>query len=130
MVIQGANPFPKESADLYRRKRWWLDIPLGELLDRTCDLYPHKEALVSGEVRLTFQQLREQTDRAALAFLEIGIQKLDRVLLQIPNWAEFVYAYYGLHKMGAIPVMCIPRFSQREIEHFCETTEARAWIVP
>lgn len=130
MVLEGANPFPKEWADLYRRKRWWLGIPLGEMLERTCDLYPYKEALVAGEVRLTYHQLREQTDRAALAFLELGIQKLDRVLLQIPNWAEFVFAYYGLHKIGAIPVMCIPRFSQREIEHFFKITEAKAWIVP
>lgn len=130
MVIEGANPFPKEWADLYRRKRWWLGTPLGEMLDRTCDFYPYKEALVAGEVRLTYRQLREQTDRAALAFLELGIQKLDRVLLQIPNWAEFVFAYYGLHKIGAIPVMCIPRFSQREIEHFFKITEAKAWIVP
>ncbi len=130
MVLEGANSFPKEMVDLYYRKRWWLGIPLGEMLDRTCDLYPYKEALVAGEARLTYRQLREQTDRAALAFLELGIQKLDRVLLQIPNWAEFVFAYYGLHKIGAIPVMCIPRFSQREIEHFFKITEAKAWIVP
>lgn len=130
MVLEGANTFPKDWADLYRRKRWWLGIPLGEMLDRTCDLYPYKEALVAGKVRLTYHQLREQTNCAALAFLELGIQKLDRVLLQIPNWAEFVFAYYGLHKIGAIPVMCLPRFSQREIEHFFKITEAKAWIVP
>jgi len=100
------------------------------MLDRTSEIYPYKEALVASEVRLTYQQLRDWTDRAAIAFLELGIEKLDRVLLQIPNWAEFVYAYYGLHKIGAIPVMCIPRFSEREMEHFCEVTEAKAWVVP
>jgi 2,3-dihydroxybenzoate-AMP ligase/mycobactin salicyl-AMP ligase len=130
MVLEGANPFPKEWVDQYYRKRWWLGIPLGEMLDRSCDLYSYKEALIAGEVRLTYQQIREWTDRAAIAFLELGIEKLDRVLLQIPNWAEFVFAYYGLHKIGAIPVMCIPRFSQREMEHFYKTTEAKAWIVP
>jgi len=130
MVLEGANPFPKEMVDLYYRKRWWSGIPVGEMLDRTCDLYPYKEALVAGEVRLAYRQLREQTDRAALAFLDLGIRKLDRVLLQVPNWAEIVFAYYGLHKIGAIPVMCIPRFSQREIEHFLKITEAKAWIVP
>ncbi len=129
-MLEGANPFPKDFVDLYYRKRWWSGLSFGEMLDRTCDLYPYKEALVAGEVRLTYQQLREWTDRAAIAFLKLGIKKLDRVLLQIPNWAEFVYAYYGLHKIGAIPVMCIPRFSQREMEHFCEITEARAWVVP
>jgi 2,3-dihydroxybenzoate-AMP ligase/mycobactin salicyl-AMP ligase len=130
LTLEGANPFPKEFIDLYYEKRWWSGISFGEMLDRTCDLYPYKEALVAEGVRLTYRQLTERTDRAAIAFLELGIQKLDRVLLQIPNWAEFVYAYYGLHKIGAIPVMCIPRFSQREIEHLCEVTEAKAWIVP
>lgn len=130
MVLKGANPFSKEFVDRYYEKRWWLGISLGEMLDRTCDLYPHKEALIAEGIRLTYRQLREWTDRAAISFLEFGIGKLDRVLLQIPNWAEFIYAYYGLHKIGAIPVMCIPRFSQREMEHFCEVTEAKAWIVP
>ena len=129
-MLEGANPYPKEFVDHYYEKRWWLGIPLGEMLDRSCDLYPYKEALVAGQVRLTYGQLREWIDRAAIAFLELGIKKLDRVLLQIPNWAEFVYAYYGLHKIGAIPVMCIPRFSQREMEHFSEITESKAWIVP
>jgi 2,3-dihydroxybenzoate-AMP ligase len=129
-MLEGTNPFPKEFINLYYKKKWWLGIPLGEMLDRSCDLYPHKEALLAGQVRLTYGQLREWVERTAIAFLELGIKKLDRVLLQIPNWAEFVYAYYALHKIGAIPVMCIPRFSQREVEYFCEMTEAKAWIVP
>lgn len=130
MVLQGANPFPEEFVARYYEKKWWSGIPLGEMLDRTCDLYPYKEALVAGDKRLTYRQLKEWTDRAAIAFIELGIRKLDRVLLQIPNWPEFVFAYFGLHKIGAIPVMCIPRFSQREMEQFCEITEARAWMVP
>ena len=130
MGLDGVTPFPKELIEEYYRKRFWLGITLGQMLDRSCDLYHHKEALVAGKARLTYERLREMTNRAAIAFLELGVLKRDRVLLQIPNWAEFVYAYYGLHKIGAIPVMCIPRFSQREMEHFCEITEATAWIVP
>jgi len=130
MTLKGATPFPEEFVERYYQNRWWMGITLGEMLDRSCDLYFYKEALVSGEVRLTYREVREKVNRAAIAFLQLGIQKLDRVLLQIPNWAEFVFAYYGLHRIGAIPVMCIPRFSQREMEHFCQITEARAWVVP
>ncbi len=130
MTLKGATPFPEEFVERYYQNRWWMGITLGEMLDRSCDLYFYKEALVSGEVRLTYREVREKVNRAAIAFLQLGIQKLDRVLLQIPNWAEFIFAYYGLHRIGAIPVMCIPRFSQREMEHFCQITEARAWVVP
>ncbi len=129
-MLPGANPFPEEFVQLYYQNKWWSGITLGEMLDRTSEIYPHKEAFVGDGLRLTYRELREWTDRAAIAFLELGIGKLDRVLLQIPNWPEFVFSYYGLHKIGAIPVMCLPRFSQREIEHFCEITEAKAWIVP
>lgn len=130
MVLSGATPFPEESIAQYCQERWWLGITMCEMLDRSGDLYHQKEALVAGKVRLTYGQLQEIVDRAAIAFLGLGITKLDRVLLQIPNWGEFVYAYYGLHKIGAIPVMCIPRFSEREMEYFIRMTEAKAWIVP
>lgn len=129
-MLSGANPFPKELIDRYYRNKLWFGISLGEMLDRTCDIYPYKGAMVAGNARLTYGELRQWTDRAAIAFLELGIRKMDRVLLQAPNWAEFIYAYYGLYKIGAIPVFCIPRYSQREIEHFCEITEASAWVVP
>ena len=51
MALDGANTFPKKFVDLYYRNRWWSGITLGEMLDRTCDLYPLKEAVVAGEVR-------------------------------------------------------------------------------
>jgi 2,3-dihydroxybenzoate-AMP ligase len=130
MLLNGVNPFPKEFVKQCYEKHWWSGMTLGEMLDRTCDVYPFKEALVTGEIRLTYQQLCEWTDRAAIAFLELGIEKLDRVLLQIPNVAEYIYAYYGLFKMGAIPVLCLPRFSEREMEYFCKVTGAKAWIAP
>ena len=71
MTIAGTNPFPQELVDLYTARRWWSGIPLGQMLDRTCDLYPEKEALVAGDVRLTYRQLREWTDRAALPSFSI-----------------------------------------------------------
>src|SRR3989304_1478374 len=130
MLLPGVKPLPEEFINQCYEKRWWFGITLGEMLDRTCDVSPYKEALVAGDVRLTYGQLQEWTDRAAIVFLELGIGKLDRVLLQIPNLPEFIYAYYGLCKIGAIPVMCLPRFSGREMEHFCEVTEAKSWIAP
>ena len=128
MTIEGAKPFPPELINRYTARRWWSGIPLGQMLDRTCDLYPDKEALVAGEARLSYRQLREWTDRAAAVFLELGIRNQDRVLLQLPNWVEFVYAYYGLLKIGAVPVFCLPRFSRREMDHYREITGAKIWL--
>jgi 2,3-dihydroxybenzoate-AMP ligase len=130
MVLEGVNAFPEDFIRTYYEKGWWTGMTMGEMLDRSCELFRDRQALVAGDVRLTYGQLKTITDRAAIAFINLGIRRTDRVLLQVPNWAEFVYAYYGLHKMGGIPVMCIPRLSQREIEHFCQLTGAETWVVP
>ena len=130
MALEGTNPFPQELIDRYTARKWWSGIPLGQMLDRTCDLYPDKEAVLAGDLRLTYRGLGEWTDRAAVVFLELGIRRQDRVLVQLPNWAEFVYAYYGLLKIGAVPVFCLPRFSRRELDHYREITEAKIWLAP
>jgi hypothetical protein len=43
MALEGTNPFPQELVDRYTTRRWWSGIPLGQMLDRTCDLYPDAE---------------------------------------------------------------------------------------
>jgi len=59
----------------------------------------------------------------------LGIQPLDRVLVQLPNWNEFVFAYFALQKIGAIPVLLIERYRQLEINNLISLTGATSWIV-
>ena len=120
----------KEDAEEYSARRWWLGTTLGDILDKTADLYPQKEALVDDRVRLAYSELRERVDRLAVGFIKLGIEKGDTVLLQLPNWAEYVYAYFALQKIGGIPVLLISGYRQLEVSHLCQLTEARAWIVP
>lgn len=122
--------YKKKDVDRYNRFRWWLGITLGDMFDKTTDLYPDKEALVDEKNRLTFAQLRSEADRLAIALMNLGIQKGDRVLLQLPNWSEFVSSYFALQKIGAITVLLLPRHAQLEINHLCRLTGAVAWIVP
>lgn len=125
--------FPRhkhEDAQEYSTKRWWLGITLGDMLDKTADLYPKKEALVDNRVRLSYLEFRERVDKLAVGFIKLGIEKGDTVLLQLPNWAEYVYSYFALQKIGGVPVLLISGYSQIEVSHLCQLTEARAWIVP
>lgn len=128
--IPGFTPYEPEAAEKYTKLKWWLGITLGDMFDRATDLYPDKEALVDDKVRLTYFQLRERVDRLAIGLMKLGIESTDRVLLQLPNWAEFVYAYFALQKIGAIVVLMLPRHTQLEINHLAHLTGAKAWIVP
>ena len=128
--LEGCIPYDKEDSEKYNRLRWWPGLTFGDILDRAADVYPHREAFVDNETRLTFSQMRERVDRLALGLMDLGIQPKDRVLIQLPNWNEFACAYFAVQKIGAIVVLLIDRYRQHEINHLAKLTGAVGWIIP
>ncbi len=128
-LLDGVTPFTEKDAQKYNKLRWWAGLTLGDLLDRAADIHPEKEAFVDSRSRITYQEARDLADRLAIGLIKSGINPLDRVLLQLPNWNEFVYSYFALQKIGAIPVLLIDRYRQFEISRLIELTGATAWIV-
>ena len=129
MHLDGFIPYKKEDAEKYEKRRWWSGLTFGDILDRAADIHPDKEAFVDRETRLTYGAAREKTDKLAIGLMDLGIQNLDRVLLQLPNWNEFVFAYFALQKIGAIPVLLIDRYRQFEINHLINLSGATSWVV-
>jgi non-ribosomal peptide synthetase component E (peptide arylation enzyme) len=128
--LEGFTPYKEEDVKQYTKRRWWLGLTFGDILDRAADMHPAKEAFVDTQSRLTYGEAREKTNRLAMALMDSGIQPLDRVLIQLPNWNEFVFAYFALQKIRAIPVLLIDRYRQFEINHLITLTGATSWIVP
>jgi non-ribosomal peptide synthetase component E (peptide arylation enzyme) len=124
--LQGVRPYPQELFESHCSV--WLGITVIDAFDRTCDILPEKVAVVYGETRLTFAQLREKVQKAALVFLDLGLGKEGPVLLHIPNSVEAIYVYLALDMIGAVPVLCLPRHGQRELERFGALTESTTWI--
>jgi 2,3-dihydroxybenzoate-AMP ligase len=129
-LLEGAVPYRADDAEDYLRLRWWSGLTLSDWLDRAADMHPDKEAFIDLKSRLTYGEARDKVDRLAVGLMKLGIQPLDRVMIQLPNWHEFVFAYFACQKIGAIPVMLIDRFRQHEIERLAEITGATTWIVP
>jgi non-ribosomal peptide synthetase component E (peptide arylation enzyme) len=129
-VLKGFVPYKNEDAERYNRLRWWSGLTFGDILDRAADIHPEKEAFVDKITRLSYGEAREKTNRLAIGLMDLGIQPLDRVLVQLPNWNEFVFAYFALQKIGAITVLLIDRYRQFEINHLIDLTGATSWIVP
>jgi 2,3-dihydroxybenzoate-AMP ligase/mycobactin salicyl-AMP ligase len=130
MAIEGFTQYDAKDAELYNRYRWWLGLTWGDVLDKASDLYPRKVGLVGDDSRMTYGELRQKVDRLALGLMDLGIQSKDRVLLQVPNWCEYVWAFFGLEKIGAIPVLLLPRHRETEINYLSQLTAAKAWILP
>ena len=130
MPVDGFNPYKPEDIERYTKYRWWLGITWGDMLDKGSDLYPRKEILVDDTTRFTYRELRENIDRLAIGFIELGIKPRDFVLLQMPNWHEFVIAFYALQKAGAIVVLLVTRHGITEIDYLSNLTNPVAWIGP
>jgi 2,3-dihydroxybenzoate-AMP ligase/mycobactin salicyl-AMP ligase len=108
--LEGFTPYKAEDAESYKRLGCWAGLTFGDILDRAADSYPDREAFIS--------------------LMNLGIKPTDRVLVQLPNWNEFVYTYFALQKIGAVNVLLIDRYRQYEIKHLIQLTGATSWIVP
>lgn len=77
--------------------------------------------------RLTYGQVGAKADRFATTLLDWGLAKGDRIGLYLPNVPDYLIAYYGALKAGAIVVNMSPLYSRAELAH--QTADSGARIV-
>lgn len=127
--LEGFTPWPPEVAETYRRKGYWQGKTFGELLHEWADLYGEREAIVTEEERVTYKELADRADRLSWQLLRLGIQKNDRVVVQLPNISEFAYLCFALFRIGALPVLALPAHREREISYFVQFSEATSCAI-
>jgi acyl-CoA synthetase (AMP-forming)/AMP-acid ligase II len=98
---------------------------LAQVVQHAAQTWPEAEALVDGDVRLSFSELLEATDRAARAYMAAGIGTGDRVAIWAPNLPEWVIAATGLQAAGAVLVPLNTRFKGTEATHVLRRSGAR-----
>jgi long-chain acyl-CoA synthetase len=95
--------------------------PVWALLEDSAEKYPHAVAVTLPIAplarRLTYRQLKEEAERFAGALVSLGIGKGDRVGLVLPNCPQYVVAFYGIQRLGAVVVGNNPLYTQREMTH-------------
>src|SRR5712692_283013 len=130
MTLDGVVPFPLEFVTRYRAKGYWEDRSLANVFQDVFTRFADRVALVAGAERVTYRELADRVERLARHFLALGLRPLDRVVVQLPNIPEFVYVYFALQRVGAIPVMALLPHRYREIKYYVELTEAVAYVIP
>ena len=129
-MLDGFVPFPQEWAARYREHHYWEDRTLGQVFMECFARHADRIAVVAGEERISYGMLAERVDRLALHLLQAGIRTLDRVVVQLPNVPEFVYLYFALQRLGAIPIMALPPHRYQEISQFVKVSEAVGYAFP
>jgi len=105
------------------------EIPLSELLKQTAEKHPDKTAIVYFDRSMTYRELDLAVDKFATALDALGVKKGDKVALFLANMPQFVIAYYGAIRIGAIETAISPLFKEREVEHQLNDSEAETIVV-
>src|SRR3990167_991844 len=129
-MLEGVVRFPPEFAARYRAKGYWTDRSLADTFAEVFSQYAGRVAVIDRDQSVTYAQLNERSERLALNLLDEGLKPLDRVVMQLPNVVEFVYLYFALQKVGAIPIMALPTHRTREVSQFVELSGAVACAAP
>lgn len=129
-MLAGCTPWPPELARRYRAEGYWQGITLNEMVRRSALAHADKIALIDGDKSATYAQLVERSDRLALQLSQLGLQSRERVIFQLGNSIEFIYAFLALLRIGVIPVMTLPAHRITELRHFAQHSEAVAHLIP
>lgn len=124
--------WPEELARVYREAGYWRGETFGEVLRARADGCGERVAVVDpvSGARWTYAELDARADSLAAGLLARGIGKGDKVVVQLPNVAEFFEVIFALFRIGALPVFALPAHRFAEIRYFCAFTGAAAYVIP
>ena len=96
-----------------------LGVTIGHQLAVTTEVEPSALALISRHqgIRLTYAELWARVDICARAFLELGVNKGDRVGIWAGNCAEWLVVQYATARIGAILVNVNPAYRRHELRY-------------
>jgi fatty-acyl-CoA synthase len=104
-----------------------MEIPLTplEFARRARRLYGHREAVVDGDLRLTYAQFLERCDRWSAALQSLGVRQGDRVAYIAPNTHAHLEGYYAVPQIGAVLVPVNYRLLPDDFEYIINHSGAK-----
>ena len=120
--------FLKEKLENMSDEMVWEHLTFGEMIECWKTKYGERIAVSDGNKSLSYRDLDELSSDYAQGLLDLGINRDEKVILQLPNCIEFIIASFALFKVGAIPVMVLPAHRKSEVKGIMEITKAVAYI--
>jgi acyl-CoA synthetase (AMP-forming)/AMP-acid ligase II len=112
----------------FRERGWWQDGSAAALLDRWAQDRPADRFVSDGTDELDYATVRARAYRLGARLLGLGVRPGDRVVVQLPNWAEFPVAYLAIARIGAVMVPVMMVYRHAEVQHVLRNSGAVAVI--
>lgn len=89
---------------------------------------PRHPCLILGDRRYTYGQVEAYSGALAAALHELGIEKGDRIALNLPNWPEFVISMFAAARLGATIIPLNPKYTSPELQYMLRHSEAAVCV--
>ena len=129
-MLQGVVPFPSDYAAMCRAKGYWQDQSLAQEFAAVFAKYADRVAIIDRGREYSYAEIDKVSGRLALNLLSLGLKPLDPVVLQLPNVVEFVFLYFALQKIGAIPIAALSTHRHTEVSQFVAIAKATTCVYP
>ncbi len=101
---------------------------LHDLLSNAAREFPDRPALIFFGQKIGYRELDRLSNRFAHALRRLGVKKGDRVAIVLPNIPQFVIAFYGILKAGAVVVLGSPLSNEAEISYQLQHSGAQVLL--
>ncbi len=90
--------------------------------------YPDRPAMVFFGTVTSYKQLHDQAERLAACLQSLGVDRGDRVLLDMQNCPQLVIAHWAILRADAVVVPVNPMNRAEELKHFIVDPDAKVAI--
>src|SRR5215471_10426917 len=104
------------------------DRPLHEILDTAVIDVPDRPATSFFGATLTFEAIKDRSDRLATALHQYGISKGDRVGIMLPNCPQYIIAAFAILRLGGVVVNINPSYTAREVLNVVKDSSPKVLI--
>ncbi|MBD5549726.1 MAG: acyl--CoA ligase [Lachnospiraceae bacterium] len=114
--------------DEYKQKSHleYPELTMFQMVSRIADQYPGEPAYEFYGRKTTYKEFILRIERAARAFLAMGIGNGDVVTVCMPNVPQALDCFYALNRIGAVANMIHPLSARSEISFYLNISESKA----
>jgi long-chain acyl-CoA synthetase len=105
------------------------DATVQAFLDDSVANFPNATCTIFFNAKRTYRQMSDDAWRFANGLRSLGVKKGDRVAIVLPNTPQFVIAFYGALRAGAVVVPCNPLYTVPELRHQLQDSGAETIVV-
>ncbi|TDO46852.1 cyclohexanecarboxylate-CoA ligase [Kribbella sp. VKM Ac-2527] len=107
---------------------YWAPSSFNALVAEEAERRGDQTFIFDSTTSLTYADLREKALRLAVGLRRQGVERGDRVAVQLPNWTDFAVVAAALSRIGAILVPIMPIYREEEVGYVLRHSGAVAAV--